>query len=94
MPVASGFHLIEFGTSEQQALRRVLSEFRFRGWVDSGDAALQIVRCIAREPGVLPSRAARAAPGAFFAANRISQRDLENALAHVADKRLAANWRW
>lgn len=93
MPASSGLHLGELGTSEQQALRRVLSEFRFRGWQDTGDAALQIIQRIAREPGLTAVRAARAAPSAFFAANRIGRRDLEIALADMANKTLAASRR-
>lgn len=84
MSAASGLHLGEFGGSERQALRRLLTEFRHRGWQDAGDTALRIVLLISSEPGATAQRAARAAPVAFFATNRIGKRELASALADLA----------
>jgi hypothetical protein len=83
----SGLHLEAFGISSKHALRRLLTEFRTRGWRDPGDAALLVIRRIERQPGVAAERAAAAAPSAFFEVNHIDRKDLAEVLSEMAATR-------
>jgi hypothetical protein len=80
----TGLHLDAFGMSSKHAIRRLLSEFRNRGWRDPGDAALLVILRIERQPGIAADRAAAAAPGEFFDLNHIQRKDLAEALTAIA----------
>lgn len=76
------------GPTSQAAIRLLLTEFRNRGWTDSSNAALAIVRAVeASSVGVAPSRAARAAPPQFLAENDLKPADLEHLLGDLAQRR-------
>jgi hypothetical protein len=81
-----GLYLDSFGTSAKHGLRRLLTEFKARGWRDPGDAALLVIRTIEAQPGITPERAAAAAPLDFFDRNSISRKDLAEALSDVANR--------
>lgn len=83
----SGLYLEAFGISSKHALRRLLSEFRTRGWRDPGDAALLVIRTVERQPGVSAERAAAAAPPEFFDVNQLRRKDLADALCEIAARR-------
>lgn len=83
----TGLHLDAFGISPKHALRRLLTEFRNRGWRDPGDAALLVILKIERQPGIAADRAADAAPGEFFDLNHIQKGDLAEALTTIAAPR-------
>ena len=80
----TGLHLDAFGMSPKHALRRLLTEFRNRGWRDPGDAALLVILRIERQPGIGADQAAAAAPREFFDLNHIRKKDLAEALAAIA----------
>jgi hypothetical protein len=80
----TGLHLESFGISSKHALRRLLTEFRARGWRDPGDATLLVIRRIETHPGVGSDRAAAAAPEEFFGLNHIRHRELAEALEDPA----------
>lgn len=83
----TGLHLDAFGMSPKHALRRLLTEFRNRGWRDPGDAALLVILKIERRPGIGADRAAAAAPREFFDVNNIQKKDLADALTAIAARR-------
>jgi hypothetical protein len=83
----TALHVEAFGISQKHALRRLLTEFRHRGWRDPGDAALLVIRKIEKQPGVAATRAAAAAPAAFFDLNHITKKDLAAALVEIAARR-------
>jgi len=69
-------------------MRLLLTEFRNKGWTDSSNAALAIVRAVeASSVGLAPSKAARAAPSQFLAENDLKVADLEQLLQDLADRR-------
>lgn len=80
----NGLHLEAFGISPKHALRKLLNEFRTRGWRDPGDAALLVIRKVERQPGVSADRAAAAAPPEFFDVNHLKREDLADALREIA----------
>ena len=84
MSTHNGLRLEAFGISPKHALRKVLTEFRIRGWRDPGDAALLVIRRIERHPGITANRAAGAAPPEFFELNQIRKKDLAAALREIA----------
>ena len=85
--MANGLHLEAFGISSKHALRRLLNEFRTRGWHDPGDTALLVIRRVELQPGVSPERAAAAAPPEFFDMNHLRRKDLADALSEIASRR-------
>jgi hypothetical protein len=75
------------GPNTQAAIRTLLTEFRFRGWHDPGNAALAIVRALEAAHGVLPpSRAARAVPADFLSRNNLSRHQLAGLLTELASR--------
>lgn len=87
MGTPSNLDLGESGLSRRQALRQLLTEFRHRGWEDSGDAALHVIERIALEPGVTAQRAAQAAPRVFLTVNQIRRQELADAIVDVVCRR-------
>ena len=76
------------GPTSQAAIRVLLTEFRNKGWTDSSNAALAIVRAVeASSGGLTPSRAAQAVPSQFLAENHLKAADLEQLLQDLADRR-------
>jgi hypothetical protein len=73
-----------FGASSKLAVRALLTAFRERGWEESGDAALSIIRALERRPRQSATRLASDAPAAFLRLNGISRADLAATLAEVA----------
>lgn len=79
-------HIDALGLSTKHAVRQLLTEFRYRGWKDPGDAALRVVMMIERNPGISCARAADAAPSAFFETNSIRKKDLARVLSDLAGR--------
>ena len=82
----NGLYLDALGISSKHAMRKLLSEFRARGWRDPGDAALLIISRIERQPGITAERAAAAAPPEFFDLNEIRRSDLAEMLETLAGR--------
>jgi hypothetical protein len=78
----------QLGPTPQAAVRTLLTEFRYRGWKDSGNVALAIVRALEAADGALPiTRAAKAAPDEFLTQNEIRRRELEQMFEQLAAQR-------
>lgn len=71
----------DLGENDRQAVRRLLDEFRYRGWKDSGGAALRIVKAVGRAEGkATAKKLASSAPTEFLVQNDLRRADLERAL--------------
>jgi hypothetical protein len=67
-------------------VRRLIVEFRHRGWSDSSNAALAIVRALAVGTGTGSlSKATHAVPRSFLAENRVKRSEIERMLLDLAN---------
>ncbi len=83
--------LESFGPTSQAAIRLLLTEFRNRGWSDSSNAALEIVRAIEHSHGLSLQRAARAAPPDFLSVNDLRRQDVVDLLLNLVRQRRPAD---
>ena len=77
--------LAQLGETHRHAIRRVLTEFRLRGWRDVDGAAVSIVDRLTKGGGrASPKSAARAVPATFLAINGLSRAELSRVLERLA----------
>ncbi len=83
--VAPLLQLKTLGTTPQAATRRLLTEFRRRGWQDPGASAVAIVRALEEtRGGITPRRAAALIGQDFLAVNGLKRSDVEYLLSGLA----------
>lgn len=73
------------GPTPQAAVRRLITEFRRRGWRETGGAAVAIVRALEEaRAAVPPHRAAAVVAAEFLAMNQTSRTEVEEFLTRLA----------
>jgi hypothetical protein len=77
--------LVSLGPTSQAAVRRLLTEFRSRRWIDNG-AALSLVRALEKRDEMPVKALAKAAPPDFLTRNEITRRDLSKLLERLASE--------
>jgi hypothetical protein len=78
--------LESLGPTPQAAVRRLMTEFRRRGWHDAGGTAVAIVRTLEQaQRAVPPHRAAAVVAAEFLAVNQASRRQVVELLTKIAD---------
>jgi len=79
------------GPTGQAAVRRLLDEFKARGWEDRGGAALRLVRVLAAASRPVGPRAlAMAAPAEFFEANGLTRPEFARFLTGLSTSQRAS----